>query len=124
MNALVIRKLISTLLFTFIIFKTISLPKVSRYQSTQTEEKPSITFIKEKSNSTPILVQKQQLDYELSIYPNLNPTCSNFIKFEIRIEPLFILIVLIIDRRKRIIGLLTSYFEGNKYKDLHPLYLN
>ncbi|NLZ34283.1 hypothetical protein N3C_0022 [Clostridium sp. N3C] len=124
MNAIISKKLVPILLIIFILFKTIHLPIDNNSQSTTKNKMSNIISLKEKNTSIPILLSKQNFDFELSIFPNANSKLRDLIKFQISLEPLFILIVLLIDLRKRIIRLLTNYFEGNKYKDLLTLYLN
>lgn len=125
MSTFVNKKVIPILLLIFLTFKTINLYKVNFYPSATRDKIPNITALKVKKSSTPIiLLPKQQLDFQCSIFPNINSSWFNFIRFELSLASLVILIVLLLDVRQRIIKLLTSYFEGNKYKDFLNVYPN
>lgn len=125
MSTFVNKKVIPILLLIFLTFKTINLYKVNFYQSATRDKIPNITALKVKKSSTPIiLLPKQQLDFQCSIFPNINSSWFNFIRFELSLASLVILIVLLLDVRQRIIKLLTSYFEGNKYNDFLNVYPN
>jgi hypothetical protein len=81
------------------------------------ERMPRTQFVEYASNNASIILQKLQFEFEKGVDSHVNGILSIFAAWKVILASLFALNLLIIDIRKRIITLITRYFEGSKYKD-------
>lgn len=116
MNHLYKRKLFIIMLFIFILFRTLNLHYYSSPKSLSKEKPSRLLFIKYATNTAPVLFQNLHLDFNMGTNLNLNGILIVFVTWKFILASPLVLKPLIIDTRKRIIELLTSYFEGGKYK--------
>lgn len=122
------KKTLLTLFFILIIIRTLTW--TSYNEKFISEENAPKAFITQYTNNdvTVILPKSQIRLANAKFNNNLNWTImgilNSFLIWELILSQFNILNILIIDRRKRIIQLITRYLEGGKYKDSPKLRLD
>ena len=106
------RKFFVIILFMLVLFKTLNLSYYNCPKFLPMEKASRILFIKYSANTTLVILPKLQLEFYQGINPHINSTLCLFVTWKFILVALLVLKVLIIDVRRRIIELLTSYFEG------------
>lgn len=109
------RKLLIIILVIMFIFKSMSLPHNDPGNFTSKEGNTRIQLIKAHHDSH-VLLHRVQFEFERYINAHINDVFVVFTTWKFILYSLIVLRI-IIDMRKRIAVLITSYFEGSKYKD-------
>lgn len=115
MKCLYKRKLLLILLLILITFRSFNLPSYSYSKLVSKTNSEKILFIEYGSHAVPVLIQRLHFDIEYELGADTNSIITIYLAW-ISIIILLKSIVLLLDRRKLIIALMTSYFEGSKYK--------
>jgi ATP-dependent phosphoenolpyruvate carboxykinase len=116
------RKKFLLVLFLLIIIKSCNLSDYNLLKLNINENVSKSAFKENDTSSISIILRKAHFEYEDNVGTNDNNTSNLYTISKFVFLALFILKVLITDRRKQILVLITRYFEGSKYKDLRYLY--
>lgn len=109
------RKLLLILLLILITFRSFNLPSYSYSKLVSKANSEKFLFIEYGNHAVPLLLQRIHFDIEYELGTDGNSIITIYSAW-IFIAVLIKSKVLLLDRRKLIIALMTSYFEGSKYK--------
>jgi hypothetical protein len=109
------RKLLLILLLILITFRSFNLPSYSYSKLVSKTNSEKFLFIEYGNHAVPVLLQRIHFDIEYELGSDSNSIITIYLAW-IFITNFIKLKVLLLDRRKLIIALMTSYFEGSKYK--------
>jgi surface polysaccharide O-acyltransferase-like enzyme len=109
------RKFILILILILITFRSFKLPSYSYPKLISKASSQSTLFIEYGSNDVSALIQRVHFDINYEASSDAKDIISIFLPW-VLITTLLKLGILLLDRRKLIMALMTSYFEGSKYK--------
>ena len=117
MKSLYKRKIFLILLFILVIYRTLTLPYYNSPKSIFNEKAPRTQSI-EYSDGVATFSLVQNLQFEQGVDSYINDVFIILVTWKFILASPFLLKILIVDKRKRILTLITRYFEGSKYKDI------
>lgn len=117
MKSLNRRKVFLIVLAICIIFRTLNFTYQNSLKKISHGRSPLRISAEYDNNNSTIIFQKLQLGFENDLNSNSNGMLSILVAWKLMLASLFVLKILIIDKRKRIITLITRYFQGGEYKE-------
>ncbi len=117
MKSLYKRKVFLVLLFILVIYRTLTFPYYNSPKSILNEKSPRAQSI-EYSDGVATFSLVQKLQFQEGVDSYINAIFIILVTWKFILASPFLLKILIIDKRKRILALITRYFEGSKYKHI------
>ena len=116
------RKKILVVLFLLVVIKSCNLSDYNLLKLNINENVSKSVFKENDTTSICIILRKAHFEFEDTVGTDDNNTLNIYTISKFVFLTIFILKLLITDRRKQILVLITRYFEGSKYKGLKYLY--
>jgi hypothetical protein len=117
MKVLYNRTFFLNMLLILFISRSVYFPYHYFEKTTLREGTPKVLFIKTAAHASSAIIRSSHFRFDHGLNSHINGTLVVFAAWKFILSTLLELKLPILDKRKRILTLITRYFEGSKYKD-------